>query len=59
MHYHIFYPIVFNHSELNRFIKQINNIVKYSNSNTVLQDFNSIGLAYSKLVNQKYDEDNR
>jgi len=40
---------------LNKFLKSINKIIMKNNGYTVLQDFNSIGLAYSKLILQSVE----
>ena len=48
--YSCFYPSV-----LNKFLKSINKIIMKNNGYTVLQDFNSIGLVYSKLILQSVE----
>ena len=50
-----FIPANFTQSELNEFVKEANKITRASNPNTVIDDFNKIGVVTTKFLNHGND----
>ena len=54
-YFYRFIPVSFTQSELNEFMKEINNITNSSNPSTVIDDFRKIDVASSKLLSHGND----